>query len=166
MWRIARGAGGLDINSSYAYLLWCRDFAETSAVARANGAVVGFATGYVRPTAPGTLVIWQVAVEKSQRAKGVASMLLDDVLRRIGPACLETTITQNNHASIGLFTRLASRWGAKLTRSPLFESSQFPDAHATEDLFVIGSFASAREPASPESRLPGIRAHGPSTGEL
>ncbi|MCZ9340443.1 diaminobutyrate acetyltransferase, partial [Streptomyces sp. TRM76130] len=34
LWRIARDSKVLDLNSSYAYLLWCRDFAATSAVAR------------------------------------------------------------------------------------------------------------------------------------
>ena len=34
LWRIAKDSGNLDLNSSYSYLLWCRDFAGTSAVAR------------------------------------------------------------------------------------------------------------------------------------
>lgn len=37
MWRIARDSGVLDLNSSYAYLLWCTDFPSTSAVARVDG---------------------------------------------------------------------------------------------------------------------------------
>src|SRR3954469_14238353 len=40
IWRIARDSKVLDLNSSYSYLLWCRDFAATSAVARdENGEV-------------------------------------------------------------------------------------------------------------------------------
>src|SRR5437879_5926964 len=34
IWRIARDSQTLDLNSSYSYLLWCRDFARTSVVAR------------------------------------------------------------------------------------------------------------------------------------
>lgn len=34
IWRIARDSGSLDLNSSYSYLLWCRDFADTTVVAR------------------------------------------------------------------------------------------------------------------------------------
>lgn len=34
IWRIARDSKALDLNSSYSYLLWCRDFAATSVVAR------------------------------------------------------------------------------------------------------------------------------------
>lgn len=37
MWRIARDSQALDLNSSYSYLLWCRDFAGTSLVARGVG---------------------------------------------------------------------------------------------------------------------------------
>ncbi|MGY5138554.1 diaminobutyrate acetyltransferase, partial [Streptomyces nigrescens] len=29
IWRIARDSKTLDLNSSYSYLLWCRDFAAT-----------------------------------------------------------------------------------------------------------------------------------------
>lgn len=53
IWRIARDSEVLDLNSSYSYLLWCRDFAATSVVARgADGEPVGFVTGYLRPEAP------------------------------------------------------------------------------------------------------------------
>ncbi len=53
IWRIARDSKVLDLNSSYSYLLWCRDFAATSAVARGeNGEPIAFVTGYLRPTAP------------------------------------------------------------------------------------------------------------------
>jgi diaminobutyrate acetyltransferase len=137
MWRIARDSLVLDVNSSYAYLLWCRDFAGTSAIARAGLDVVGFVTGYLRPETPDTLVIWQVAVDHAHRGRGLAATLLDDVLLRSGATSLETTITADNSASIGLFTALAARWGGTLTRLPLFHSSQFPDDHDSEDLFRI-----------------------------
>src|SRR5205823_2377512 len=42
LWRIARDSAKLDLNSPYAYLLWCRDFAETSCVAREGDEAVGF----------------------------------------------------------------------------------------------------------------------------
>ncbi|CAO0837892.1 L-2,4-diaminobutyric acid acetyltransferase OS=Streptomyces microflavus OX=1919 GN=ectA_1 PE=3 SV=1 [Streptomyces microflavus] len=50
IWRIARDSEVLDLNSSYSYLLWCRDFAATSAVARGeDGEPIAFVTGYIRP---------------------------------------------------------------------------------------------------------------------
>ncbi|RBL85135.1 diaminobutyrate acetyltransferase, partial [Streptomyces cavourensis] len=49
IWRIARDSEVLDLNSSYSYLLWCRDFAATSAVARGeDGEPIAFVTGYIR----------------------------------------------------------------------------------------------------------------------
>ena len=42
MWRVARDSGTLDLNTSYAYLLLARDFAQTSRIAVHDGAVVGF----------------------------------------------------------------------------------------------------------------------------
>ncbi|NEE35249.1 diaminobutyrate acetyltransferase, partial [Streptomyces sp. SID7982] len=46
LWRMAKDSKVLDVNSSYSYLLWCRDFAATSAVARdEHGEPIGFITG-------------------------------------------------------------------------------------------------------------------------
>src|SRR5690606_40282301 len=58
-WRLAEATGVLDVNSRYAYLLWCRDFAATSVVARRDDDVVGFVTGFRRPDEPSTLVVWR-----------------------------------------------------------------------------------------------------------
>ncbi len=49
MWRIAKESGQLDLNTSYMYLLFARDFAETCRVALHNGEVVAFVLGYRRP---------------------------------------------------------------------------------------------------------------------
>src|SRR5690625_98964 len=45
MWRLARDSGALDLNTSYAYLLFARDFADTCRVAVVDGEVVGFEIG-------------------------------------------------------------------------------------------------------------------------
>ncbi|MFG2883089.1 diaminobutyrate acetyltransferase [Streptomyces sp. NPDC048297] len=144
LWRLAKDSKTLDLNSSYSYLLWCRDFAGTSAVARgADGEPVGFVTGYVRPDRPGTLLVWQVAVDASQRGRGVAAALLDGLTGRLaaerGVTSLETTITPGNTASERLFTSFAKRHGAELAREVLFPADLFPDGpHAPEVLYRIG----------------------------
>src|ERR1044071_5939116 len=58
MWALARDAGSLDVNSRYAYLLWCRDFSASSVVARSGNRLAGFITGYRRPDSPDTLFVW------------------------------------------------------------------------------------------------------------
>jgi L-2,4-diaminobutyric acid acetyltransferase len=153
LWRIAKASETLDLNSSYSYLLWCRDFAGTSAVARgADGTPVGFVTGYVRPERPRTLLVWQVAVDGAYRGRGIAAALLDELTARLGAECginaVETTITPDNTASDRLFTSYAARHGASVTREVLFDAGLFPDGpHASEVLYRIGPLNPA--PASP-----------------
>lgn len=144
IWRIARDSGKLDLNSSYAYLLWCHDFADTSAVARVGDDVVGFVIGYLRPTAPDTAVVWQVAVAAGQRGKGTAAALLDALVRRTGARHVETTITPDNHASNALFRSLADRWGTQMRVAGEFAAREFPDDHETEVLYRIGPFEPAK----------------------
>ncbi len=144
LWRIAKDSGTLDLNSSYSYLLWCRDFAGTSAVARtADGEPVGFVTGYLRPERPRTLLVWQVAVDAAQRGRGLAAALLDGLTLRVagqsGLTSVETTITPGNTASERLFTSYAARHGATVEREVLFDTEHFPDGpHDPEVLYRIG----------------------------
>ncbi|MFI1360012.1 diaminobutyrate acetyltransferase [Streptomyces sp. NPDC020898] len=150
LWRIARDSKVLDLNSSYSYLLWCRDFAATSVVARdAEGGPVGFVTGYVRPDRPHTLLVWQVAVDAGHQGRGLAAAMLDGLARRVaaeqGITAVETTITPGNTASERLFTSFAQRHGATVEREVLFDAGLFPKdsvgqegAHDPEVLYRIG----------------------------
>ncbi|MDX3538342.1 diaminobutyrate acetyltransferase [Streptomyces sp. MB09-01] len=144
LWRLARDSRTLDLNSAYSYLLWCRDFADTSAVARDRaGRAVGFVSGYLRPDSPGTLLVWQIAVDESVRGLGIAGALLDGLAARVaaqhGLSSLETTVSPGNRASERLFASFAARHGATLTREVLFAAEEFPDGpHAPEVLHRIG----------------------------
>ncbi|MFH9725275.1 diaminobutyrate acetyltransferase [Streptomyces sp. NPDC017254] len=144
LWRIARGSGELDLNSPYSYLLWCRDFADTTAVARdSSGRPIGFVTGYLRPDAPETLFVWQIAVEGSHRGSGVAGTLLDALSARVaaehGISRVEATVTPGNLASDRLFRSYARRHGAEVTQEVLFPSAAFPaSGHDSEVLYRIG----------------------------
>ncbi|MCF3964711.1 diaminobutyrate acetyltransferase [Streptomyces fuscigenes] len=151
LWRIARDSEVLDLNSSYSYLLWCRDFAATSVVARDSaGAPMGFVTGYLRPQRPDVLVVWQVAVDGAHRGKGIAGALLDELagraVRDLGVSGLETTVTPDNVPSDRMFTAFAARRGATLSREVLFDGDLFPadgdGAHAPEVLYRIGPLTS------------------------
>jgi len=142
LWRIARDSAKLDLNSPYAYLLWCRDFAETSCVAREDDEAVGFVIAYRRPGAPDTALVWQVAVDAAQRGRGLAGQLLDALFERLtseGMRYLETTITPDNEASIRLFTSFAKRWNAAMETDELFAADDFPGGgHEPEVLYRIG----------------------------
>jgi L-2,4-diaminobutyric acid acetyltransferase len=139
LWELAAASKVLDVNSRYAYLLWCRDFAETSVVARADGRVVGFVTGYRRPDDVRTLMVWQVAVHADVRGLGVAGRMLDTLFDLVpGVDHLETTITPDNESSVALFSGFARRRGAEVSRTELFGSELLGGDHEPELLFRIG----------------------------
>ncbi|GAA4475745.1 diaminobutyrate acetyltransferase [Rhodococcus olei] len=141
MWEIARDTRVLDLNSSYSYLLWCRDFRDTSVVAEVDGRVGGFVTGFVRPKDPRTVFVWQVAVDDALRGRGIAATMLGRLLDHLahqGVTRMETTITPDNTASIALFTALARDRYTSITKRELFTASNFPDIHESEELYVVG----------------------------
>jgi len=141
LWRLARDGGGLDLNSPYTYLLWCRDFSATSVVARDDGNAVGFVTGYRRPEASDTLFVWQVAVNPAYRGQRIGVRMLDgigDAMKRLGCRYMEATVTPDNEASLRMFGSFARAHGAPLEKSEGFDSTLFPDNHQPEDLIRIG----------------------------
>jgi len=147
IWRLVRDARVLDVNSAYAYLLLCSDFAETSLVAHAGGRTVGFVGAYRPPVRPDTVFVWQIVTSGDLRHSGLGSSLLDGLLSR--PACrsarfLEATVTPSNLPSRALFRGLARRRGAALVEREGFPAELFPTAdHEEEVRLRIGPFADA-----------------------
>ncbi|HEY7486114.1 MAG TPA: diaminobutyrate acetyltransferase [Streptosporangiaceae bacterium] len=145
MWRVAHDSGALDLNSPYSYLLWCRDFADTSVIARDGSRVCGFITGFIRPRSADTLFVWQVAVDPSHRGQGLGRRMLDHLGDRVaaeGRRYLEATVTPENVPSSRLFESFARGRGrgCGLDRRTLFTAEQFPggESHQPEVLFRIG----------------------------
>ncbi|WMY79249.1 diaminobutyrate acetyltransferase [Citricoccus sp. I39-566] len=141
LWQMTKDSKVLDVNSSYYYLLWCRDFADTSVIAEIDGRPAGFVTGYLRPDAPTTLMVWQVAVTEAARGYGLASRMLDELAARTSAQALETTITEDNAASQRLFASFAERCGAGHEITPLITAEMYPDGHDTEFLHRIAPLA-------------------------
>ncbi|MGV9414397.1 diaminobutyrate acetyltransferase [Nocardia sp. NPDC003693] len=140
IWKIAVDSQVLDANSSYAYLMWCRDFAATSIVAEIDGEIAGFVIGYRRPHDPDVLFVWQVAVDHAHRGRGLGVAMLDrllDICAAENISTLETTISHDNPASIAMFGSLAQRRDSVLVHQPLFDSNDFPDQHEAERLYRI-----------------------------
>ncbi|MEU6388434.1 diaminobutyrate acetyltransferase [Streptomyces sp. NPDC046939] len=143
LWRIARDAPGIDVNSPYFYVLWCRDFATTSAVARTAAGVRGYLVGFARPQAPDTLFVWQTAVDAALRGRGLARRMLDLVadgrFRHV-----EATVAPDNHASAAWLSAFARDRRAGLVRTPLWGREDFPGAdHGPEVLFRVGPLTPA-----------------------
>lgn len=157
LWQMATDSQVLDVNTSYAYLLWCRDFAKTSLIAEIDGTPAGFVTGYLRPDEPEILMVWQVAVGAGFQQRGLAAAMLDELAARCGVQGVETTVTEDNAPSNRLFTRFAERHGAELTGTALFTPELYPDDHDTEYLYRIGPLGPGAAARVPELAAAGIR---------
>jgi len=149
VWRLVTESGVLDPNSSYLYLLLCKDFAETCVIAEVAGRVVGFVTGYRPPSRPGSVFLWQVGVDASMRGHGLGKRLVSAFLQSPGAAgadTLETTISPSNTASRGLFGAIARDIGAEMQVGPGFTQADFPPEgdHEDEELYRIGPLQADR----------------------
>lgn len=145
MWALARDSGALDLNSPYAYLMACRNFADTCIVAEGfGGDLAGMVLAYRQPAQPDTLFVWQIGVSHAWRGQGLGvSMLAELVGKTLPPiAFVETTITPSNRPSRALFQAFARHMDAPMTEGPWLSADDFPAAlaHEAEDLFRIGPF--------------------------
>ena len=142
--RLIRHSPPLDVNSLYCYLILCADFSQTSVVACDAADVCGFISAYIRPDQQDTLFVWQVAVQKEYRGKGIAGSMLSELLNRSYSRplrYLETTVGPSNHSSKALFSSLAETLQAPLVQSVLFSADDFGgQSHEEEILFRIGPF--------------------------
>jgi L-2,4-diaminobutyric acid acetyltransferase len=147
IWQLVIDAGTLDQNSSYLYLLLCRNFADSCAVAERDGKLVGFVTGFRSIEHPDVWFLWQIGVDPSARGQGLAGRLAHFVLDNLVPQgvrFLETTVTASNEASRALFAGIARRLNTELHESELFTTELFPGTdHEAEPLLRIGPFDSA-----------------------
>lgn len=140
MWEIARDSGVLDVNSEYAYVLWGAEFAESSIVVEVEGRVVGFVTGFLRPSEPDSIFVWQVGVDADQRGKGLAARLLHGLMDRLtdrGVVRLRTTISPDNEASQRTFGAVARDRGMTLSREDYLSADLLGEGHEPEDLYTI-----------------------------
>jgi L-2,4-diaminobutyric acid acetyltransferase len=144
VWRLARDSGSLDLNSPYAYLLVCSDFATTSVVAEDTDGLVGFVACYRPPTDRACAFVWQVAVADRARGAGLGRRLLTAMLAQPGNAdvrCLTATVTPDNEPSLRLFRGFADALGVRCAERERFPVDVFPQevgAHEPELELRIG----------------------------
>lgn len=129
----------LDLNSSYSYLLWCELFNETSVVVKDGEETVGFISGFIHPSSPDTLFIWQVAVAETERGNGLATRMMDHILDRHEVEFIEATVSPSNQPSQQLFKGFAEKKKVPCDISVCFKEDDFPgDGHEQENTFRIG----------------------------
>ncbi|MEU5052612.1 diaminobutyrate acetyltransferase [Streptomyces sp. NPDC021096] len=142
IWRLAREhEKTVDVNSPYFYILWCRDFAKTSVVARSADGVCGYIIGFARPDDPETVFAWQSGVDATLRGRGLARRMIDHIAHS-DPRFryLEGTVTPDNTASENLLRSFARDHDAPLEQVPFLGAELFPDGHEPEALFRIGPY--------------------------
>jgi L-2,4-diaminobutyric acid acetyltransferase len=131
----------LDVNSRYCYLLLCSHFKKYCLVAKADGEVVGFVMAYQPPMQIDTIFVWQIAVDDCFRKLGIATRILEELLRLAGESglnYLETTVTPSNEASLALFEGIALRYDTECRKTLLFPVDLFENGHEEEILFRVG----------------------------
>jgi L-2,4-diaminobutyric acid acetyltransferase len=142
--RLVAACEPLDLNSTYAYLLLCRHFAETCVRAEKEGQTVGFVSAYRLPLREDVIFVWQVAVSARLRGQGLARQMLHELLARPavhGCRYLETTVSPSNEPSLKLFHRLARELGAPVAQQAFFNEEDFgSEQHESETLIRIGPF--------------------------
>ncbi|MFB9188477.1 diaminobutyrate acetyltransferase [Vibrio ostreicida] len=141
IFRLISACPPLDVNSSYCNFLQSTHFSRTCVIARYGQEVAGFISAYCKPDEPSTLFVWQVAVGKPFRGRGLAMTMLDQLLGRASLSsvkAIETTITQNNDASWGLFKKLDERHGCRGEVTMFLDhQTHFKGNHDTEYLYRI-----------------------------
>ncbi|PZE19640.1 diaminobutyrate acetyltransferase [Paenibacillus xerothermodurans] len=142
VWELIRQAGSLDVNSAYSYLMLCDYFRDTCVVAEENDNIVGFVSAFRAPHSDDTLFIWQLAVARSHRRKGLGKSMIQTLLAREASRIryVEATIGLSNTASRQLFTSLAKHYHTRFEVETGYDSPLFPpeSEHETENLFRIG----------------------------
>ncbi|HET7578070.1 MAG TPA: diaminobutyrate acetyltransferase [Bacillales bacterium] len=144
VWTLVKKTGVLDLNSSYSYLMWCKFFRDTTIIAEQRGKVVGFISGFLNPSSPHVLFIWQVAVDKSQRGKGLATKMISRLLER--SSCddvryIEATVSPSNLPSQKLFKGFAEKMETACKIRNGFIEDHFPEnGHEDEPIYRIGPF--------------------------
>lgn len=151
VWELVRRAGGLDVNSAYCYMMVCDYFKETCVVAEREKRIVGFVSAFRPPERPDDLFVWQIAVHPSQRGQGIATALLEELIRRQGRRrsgawYMEATVAPSNAASRALFGKMAERYGTACEETAGYPGEWFPaeTPHEEERRLRIGPFQTER----------------------
>lgn len=145
IWSLIRRCKPLDENSMYCNLLQCDHFSDTCIVAETAGEIRAWVSGYVPPSEPDSLFIWQVAVDASARGEGLGKKVISALMNEVSDnddfgdiRRLKTTITRSNEASWGLFESFADDTGAELSSEAYFkEEDHFDGAAPTEHMVTI-----------------------------
>lgn len=141
VWRLVENTPGLDTNSPYSYVLWFKDFADSSLVATVDDEIVGFLTGYRRPDQPDTYFVWQTAVSPRHGIPFLGVKLFEAAAERQrerGARYVEATVSAENKAILMVLKQYARKRGADISEQVLFPAEWLGEGHHDEVLHRIG----------------------------
>ncbi|MER5881197.1 diaminobutyrate acetyltransferase [Streptomyces sp. NPDC001910] len=144
VWELVESTPGLDTNSSYAYVLWFRDFADCSLVATVDDEIVGFLTGYRRPEEPDTYFVWQTAVSARHGIPFLGVKLFEEAAERQrarGARFIEASVSAENRSILMVLRQYARRRSAEVKEQLLFPAELLGEGHHDEILQRIGPLA-------------------------
>lgn len=142
IYQLIKSCSPLDLNSSYLYFLQASHFSDTCIVVEQDTEIIGFLSAYYQPDKPQSLFVWQVAVAKKARGRGLAKAMLLALLKNQPKDSTITeitcTISPSNKASQGLFSSFATTHGLILETSPFINETHFgQEDHEAEDLYTL-----------------------------
>lgn len=142
IYELVKNCQPLDLNSRYLYFIQADHFADTCVLAEHDAKVIGFISGYIRPDAPHTLFVWQVAVASHMRGKNLAKALLTTLIKNQARQdkidTLSTTISPSNTASQKLFSSFAKSYGLGIRQENYLDADQFgEDGHEAELIYTF-----------------------------
>lgn len=140
MWSLAKD-NGLDLNSSYSYIMMANFFNDRCLVAydRENDVIVGFVMGFVLKD--DIYFVWQICVDKTYRGMGISSELLERVYeenKKNGVRFIQATVEKDNDSSMALFKSMAKKHDTFFSIKEGFNEELFPDEKPAEKLLQIG----------------------------
>ncbi len=116
-------------------------YRKTSVVAELDGQPVGVALAYIPPYDPETLFIWQLTLAEHEQDKGLASLMLGQLIRReacVGVTRVQTTISADNEPAWSLFRRFARWQRSRLDIRPFITQALDPHRrHEGENMVTI-----------------------------
>lgn len=142
IWELVRELDSLELNSAYAYLLFCKHFADACVVAEQGDRLAGFVLAYPPPASEDTVFVWQVGVAPWARRRRLGIRMLESLVGKLdGVEYVEASVTPDNTASRRLFRAFAKQYDARCEVKEFLPGDLFPRSHEDEELFRIGPIA-------------------------
>ncbi len=142
IWKLIKRTGTLDLNSEYSYFMLSDLFEDHCAIIVSSELeeVLGFVSTFRRKGDKETVFVWQICVDERLQGQGAAKRMLDFIIQKSEEKVqyVEATISDDNGASIGLFSSFARGYGAEMKKETYIDASEFEGSHDSEYLYKIG----------------------------